>query len=78
MRVLVCDNCKRDFESFTVGGIPEEIGYGFVVPEESQDPEYLMSDFSSSFLCFTDKEPEREKGKLYWCVMCIESIGTEE
>ena len=77
MKVMCCDNCKRDFESFNVEGIAEKIAWGFVVPEESQDPEYLMSDFSSSFLCFIDKETEREEGKLYWYVACIDNINDE-
>lgn len=69
MKVTFCDNCKRDFESFNVEGIPEKIAWGFVVPEESQETNYLI--------CFTDKEPEREEGNLYWCVACIENINRD-
>jgi hypothetical protein len=77
MKVTCCDNCKRGFEPFEVGNCPEGTGYGFIVPEDSQDPTYLMSDLELSFLCFTDKEPQREKGKLYWCVKCIDNIYDE-
>lgn len=69
--VEFCDNCKRPFESFEVEG--GDTGWGFVVDEREQDPVVLMSDLEFNWCCFVDPKPEREKGKLYWCVSCVDA-----
>lgn len=70
-KVECCDNCKRAFEKFEVAG--GEDGWGFVVDEKEQDPTVLMSDLEVCWCCFTGQKPEREQGKLYWCVSCVDS-----
>lgn len=69
---MICSNCKRCSEEFELDNGYK--AYWFCVPKESNDPEYLLSDLSYSFLACCDKEPEESDKYDYWCVNCIESI----
>jgi hypothetical protein len=71
MLVEVCDNCKRPFEKFECEGGDD--GWGIVIDKKEQDPVVLMSDLTFCWCCFTDEKPEREPGKDYWCVTCVDS-----
>lgn len=75
-RVLYCDNCKREFESFDLDKGKNGKGFGFVVKEG--DIEVLMSDLEYAFCCFTEPNPVRENDWQYWCVNCVEAVNGEE
>ncbi len=74
MKVECCDNCKKPFEPFEMDN--GEIAYG-MIPDDDGELEYLMSDLTQAWFCFTEKEPERHGELQYLCINCV-GINEEE
>lgn len=68
----LCDNCKREPESFQIDN--GQTAWWFVI-DSDESPEYLLSDLTFNFIVCTDIEGDGEN-KL-WCVRCVESLNDD-
>lgn len=72
----VCDNCKREPEPFETDD--NRTGYFFVVPKNSEDPIFLMSNLEFAFGVCLDKEPPDDENNDLICIRCMDAINNIE